>query len=101
MKLRSCGIACFGIAGVLHLAFWIVLICLVYTTTSFSPYWVNDSAGTTTLCHPWTDLLLFPKPSRHKLYSAVVQQLDDPDCWHRLLNGAWAILGGYEDGSTL
>jgi hypothetical protein len=35
-----------------------------------------------------------------KLYSAVVQQLDDPDCWHRLLNGTWVMLGGHEDSSA-
>lgn len=35
-----------------------------------------------------------------KLYSAVVRQLDDPDCWHRLLNGTWVMLGGREDGGT-
>ncbi|KFY18595.1 hypothetical protein V493_08486 [Pseudogymnoascus sp. VKM F-4281 (FW-2241)] len=35
-----------------------------------------------------------------KLYSAVVRHLDDPDGWHRLLNGRWVELGRRGDGSA-
>lgn len=35
-----------------------------------------------------------------RLYSAVVHQLDDPDGWHRLLNGSWVVLSRHGDGSV-